>query len=882
MSSEIAKAYVQIMPSMQGIKGKLKAAMNDEAVSAGTSSGKTLGSSIASSLKSAAGTIAKAATAAVGAGTAAATALVKDAAGYYADYEQLAGGVETLFGSSANTIKGYALEAYQTAGLTANEYMETTTSFAASLLQGLSGDTATAAEYANTAVTDMADNANKMGSSMESIQNAYQGFAKQNYTMLDNLKLGYGGTASEMARLINDSGVLGDKVKVTSDTINDVSFAKIIEAIHTVQDNMGITGTTALEASETISGSVATMKSSWKNLVGAMANGDADIGYFVDNFVESAETATSNVLPAIETAIGGIGTLVQELGPKITAALPELLTTVLPGMVSAGISMLGAVGEGIAAAVPELVSIAGDAVLGAAEDIFGVEAVETATSSISTAIDTVKTKFSEVTEAMQPLADAISGEFEKVKEAVQPLVDAISDYVTSGELMNDVTSTLEGVMETAKTAIGRLTDNIEILTPIVGAAVAGFVTFKTALGISSLIQSAKSAFTGLKTAVLAVNAAMAANPFALVAAVIAAIIGTVVTLWNTNDGFREAIISAWETIKEKVGGAVDAMAGFFSSIGETASSIWTSICEAVSTAWETIKETVSTALDTIGEAISSAWNAISGTITAVLDGIKTTVSGAWNSVKSCVSGAVNAVKDTVTTGFNAAKETASTIWETMKLGIQTILDAIKDTVGDIFGGIKTTISDKLTAAKETVTDIFDNIKSAISDKIEGAKDTVKNAIDKIKSFFNFEWSLPSLKLPHISISGGFSLNPPSVPSFGISWYAKAMDNPMLLNGATIFGAMGGNFLGGGEAGTEVVSGADTLMNMIRNAVTDTLYEGGVSGLEERIDRVLALLERYFPEFASADVVLSTGQLVGAIVTEIDRQLGIINKRRNRE
>lgn len=729
-----------------------------------------------------------------------------------------------------------------------------------------------------------------------------------------------------MARLINDSGVLGDAITVTADTVNDVSFSKIIEAIHTVQDNMGITGTTALEASETISGSVATMKSSWKNLVGAMANGDADIGYFVDNFVESAETAASNVLPAIETAIGGIGTLVQELGPKITAALPELLTTVLPGMVSAGISMLGAVGEGIVAAVPELVSIAGDAVLGAAEDIFGVEAVETATSSISTAIDTVKTKFSEVTEAMQPLADAISGEFEKVKEAVQPLVDAISDYVTSGELMNDVTSTLEGVMETAKTAIGWLTDNIEILTPIVGAAVAGFVTFKTALGISSLIQSAKSAFTGLKTAVLAVNAAMAANPFVLVATVIAAIIGAVVTLWNTNDGFREAIISAWETIKEKVGGAVDAIAGFFSSIGETASSIWTSICDAVSaawetiknavqvalmfvaelisayvkiitlpwrflwenfgdtitSAWETIKETVSTALDAVSEAVSTAWNAISETISTVLDGIKTTVSGAWDSVKSYVSGAVNAVKDTVTTGFNAVKETASTVWETIKLGIQTILDAIKDTVGDTFDNIKTAISDKLTAAKETVTDIFDNIKSAISDKIEGARDTVKNAIEKIKGFFDFEWSLPHLKLPHFSISGSFSLNPPSVPTFGISWYAKAMDNPMLLNGATIFGAMGGNFLGGGEAGTEVVSGADTLMNMIRNAVTDTLYQGGVSGLEERIDRVLALLERYFPEFASADVVLSTGQLVGAIVTEIDRQLGIINKRRNRE
>ena len=210
----------------------------------------------------------KAAAIGVGAVTSAAagiTALTTAAVNNYAEYEQLVGGVETLFKESANRIKTYADEAYRTAGLSANEYMSTVTSFSASLLQSLSGDTQAAAEYANQALTDMADNANKMGTSMEMIQNAYQGFAKQNYTMLDNLKLGYGGTATEMARLINDSGVLGDAMIDLGDKQNigaaiaEVGFAKIVEAIHVVQTEMGITGTTALEAEKTISGSVASM-----------------------------------------------------------------------------------------------------------------------------------------------------------------------------------------------------------------------------------------------------------------------------------------------------------------------------------------------------------------------------------------------------------------------------------------------------------------------------------------------------------------------------------------------------------------------------------------------------------------------------------------------
>lgn len=230
----------------------------------------------------------------------------KQAVASQADYEQLVGGVETLFKESAKEVQGYADIAYKTAGLSANQYMETVTSFSASLLQGLGGDTAKAAKIADMAIIDMSDNANKMGTSMEMIQNAYQGFAKDNYTMLDNLKLGYGGTQSEMARLVNESGVMGKAFKATAENVKDIPFDKLIEAIHKVQENMGITGTTALEASETISGSVASMKSAWQNLLTGMANSQLDRGQLVKNFTDSVKTVAKNLIPTIKQTIKGL------------------------------------------------------------------------------------------------------------------------------------------------------------------------------------------------------------------------------------------------------------------------------------------------------------------------------------------------------------------------------------------------------------------------------------------------------------------------------------------------------------------------------------------------------------------------------------------------
>lgn len=248
----------------------------------------------------------------------------KQALESYADYEQLVGGVDTLFKESSNTVQKYAENAYKTAGLSANEYMETVTGFSASLLQSLDNDTAKTAEYADMAITDMADNANKMGTSMELIQNAYQGFAKQNYTMLDNLKLGYGGTQTEMVRLINDSGILNKKIK----DLDGISFAQIIQAIHKVQDNMGITGTTAKEASETISGSTASMKSAWQNLLVGIADENKDFGKLLNQFIDSVLTTGDNIIPRVKQIVKGIKKLVtnvvNDIFPRLKREIPEL------------------------------------------------------------------------------------------------------------------------------------------------------------------------------------------------------------------------------------------------------------------------------------------------------------------------------------------------------------------------------------------------------------------------------------------------------------------------------------------------------------------------------------------------------------------------------
>ena len=392
-NNTVARAYVQIVPSAEGIKGSITSALGGEASSAGQS----IGGKLVNTIK---GVIASA-----GIGAALGKALTEGAA-----LEQSLGGIKTLFGAGGRTIEQYAASvgksvadvtekynslmrsqetmianadnAWKTAGVSANDYMEQVTSFSATLLQGLGGDTEAAAKYADQAIVQMADNANKMGTDIGSIQWAYQGFAKDNYTMLDNLKLGYGGTQEEMARLINDSGVLGDAIEVTAKTVKDVPFSSIIDAIQVIQDNLGITGTTAKEAATTLSGSLASVKAALSNVLAGLTLGQ-DLGPALNALATTLTTfLTANLIPAITNILsalpGALVTLITALGPQLVAGIqtlfpqlsagfttlvPQLMqqfvngfTTWLPQIVAVGTQMIQQLGQGLVQGIPNFLA----------------------------------------------------------------------------------------------------------------------------------------------------------------------------------------------------------------------------------------------------------------------------------------------------------------------------------------------------------------------------------------------------------------------------------------------------------------------------------------------------------------------------------------------
>lgn len=484
---------------------------------------------------SAVNTAVKASAAAVGAASAGVAALGTACINAYADYEQLAGGVETLFKDSAETIHSYADNAYKTAGLSANEYMETVTSFSASLLQSLDGDTAKAAAAANLAITDMADNANKMGTAMESIQYAYQGFAKQNYTMLDNLKLGYGGTKEEMERL------LADAEKLSGVKYDLSSYADVVEAIHVIQTEMGITGTTAEEASTTIQGSVASMKAAWANLMVGMADDTQNFDMLLSNFIESIGTVADNLLPRIGIVIEGMGKLVAGLAPEIASALPTLTNELLPNLVELGVqsisalvqgiqengdslaagalSIVGTLAEGIAELLPMVADTAASLAVSLADGL-----TESLPNIIPIAIETISTLVENLTENANTIIEAgiqiILALGEGLIAALPQLIETVPQIVIN--IANVINDNAPKLVDTALYLITRLATGLLAATPtilanipkIIEAIVAAFMAFQwlnlgkqlidgVANGVKkageSMATAAKNAFSKFKS-----------------------------------------------------------------------------------------------------------------------------------------------------------------------------------------------------------------------------------------------------------------------------------------------------------------------------------------------------------------------------------------------
>ena len=463
---------------------------------------KSLTSKLGGIAGTAAKTLAKVSAVMVTATAGAIGVLTKLSVEQYAEYEQLTGGVETLFKNSSDKVMEYANNAYQSAGMSANEYMSTITGFAASLLQGLGGDTEKAAQIGNMAVTDMSDNANKMGTAIERIQDAYQGFAKQNYTMLDNLKLGYGGTKTEMERL------LADAQKISGVKYDISNFNDVIEAIHVIQEQMGITGTTSLEAASTIEGSLNMTKSAWTNLLTGMADSNADFDVLVQNLVNSLGSLGENLLPRIKIAIEGIGELIRTLLPKVLDEIPEMMASLFPESMQEDIKTIF---EGIVEAIKTTVD-------------FAMQWIPKITEGFAWFLENSSTIVGGILAISAAVAGFKAGAMiTKVVKSWQEAQLALALYEMSAEGAAVKQGVLNGVFSVWETLVALFTGKITLATVA-----------------TTLWSKAQAVLNGI----------LSANPIGFIIAGVVALVAGIIYLWNTNDGFREAIINAWNSIKE--------------------------------------------------------------------------------------------------------------------------------------------------------------------------------------------------------------------------------------------------------------------------------------------------------------------------------------------
>ena len=655
MATELGKAYVQIIPSAKGISGMIQKELGGEVASAGMSAGQSLGSNLVGTFKKI--------VAAAGIGKALSATLNEGAA-----LQQSLGGIETLFKDSADKVKGFANEAYKTTGLSANAYMENVTGFSASLLQSLGGDTDKAADIANMAMIDMSDNANKMGTSMGSIQLAYQGFAKQNYTMLDNLKLGYGGTKQEMQRLLADA----EKLTGVKYDINNLS--DVYSAIHAIQENLDITGTTAREAATTFTGSFESMKAAAQNVLGKLSLGE-DIQPALQALMETTSTFL-------------FGNLIPMIG-NILKQIPNLILGGIKGVFS------GIFGEGLGSIMGGIVTALGSAFLA----FKAFSAVQGMLSGIPAVLTTIKTAVTGLftTMSANPIGIAIA--------AIAALTAGLVYFFTQTEMGRQIwqgfmdwfsgvwqsvapvlTEVWNGIVETATTVWNHM---MAVVAPIIQAVVDFIRSVWDGISLwwtenQGLIQQT---FTTVWNAIQTV--------IQMVMPIIQSIIETAMNIlapfieatWNN---ICIVVTTVWELIKIAIQTAMDVISGIIKAVMAIINGDW-------GTAWNAIKG--------VGEAI---WNGLSATGKAIFDGFAQILSNIWNTIKSVASNAWEGLKSTVLGLIDGLVQGAQRAWESMKQGVSDLVS----NVTSIFDGIRNI---DLWSAGEAILDGFlGGLKSAWS------------------------------------------------------------------------------------------------------------------------------------------------------------------------
>ena len=757
MATELGKAYVQIIPSAKGISGMIQKEIGGEVASAGVSAGESLGSKMVGAIS---GVIA-----AAGIGKAFSAAISEGAA-----LQQSLGGIETLFKGSADKVKGYANEAYKTTGLSANAYMENVTGFSASLLQSLGGDTNKAAETANMAMIDMSDNANKMGTSMESIQMAYQGFAKQNYTMLDNLKLGYGGTKQEMQRLLADA----EKLTGVKYDINNLS--DVYNAIHAIQENLDITGTTAKEAASTFSGSFESMKAAAQNVLGKIAIG------------ENVMPALESLLETTKTFLFGnfllmVGNILSGLGVVLTHGLSDIASQLF--------------GDAFGSAVfDQLAHVTGifetffDMIFGSMDKEANFEILDAIGFSEDAANQIIN------------IAENIRVTFENIGSAIGDVLGIVGDLVgdllgiKDGEqgvnLLGFAFETLTGFLREASGIIKEITSFFKenqlaadllksaVVALGIGFPVAKIATFVQGLGglpgIFTIVQTAISGFA--TSAMAAISSIPLVGWIAAAVAALAwfftqtetgkailqdfmswlsetwsAIAPILTEVWN---GMVEAATTAWNAMVEFVSPIIQSVVDFIKSVWDGISQWWSEnqglIQQTFETVWNAIQMVIQTVMPIIQSIIETAMNFLAPFIETTWNNICTVVTTVWELIKIAIQTAMDVIGGIITavmavingdweTAWNAIKSVGESIWNGLSSAGKAIFDGFSQILSNIWETIKSVASSAWETLKASVLSIIDGLVSGAQSAWDTMSNAVSTLVSNVTGFFDQLWNI---------------------------------------------------------------------------------------------------------------------------------------------
>ena len=706
------------------------------------------------------------------------TALVSKSVGAFADYEQLTGGVETLFGAGGRSVEEYAQsvgksvsdiqgkydslmsaqnvvlenanKAYMTAGMSANEYMDTVTGFSASLISSLGGDTSKAADYANSALVDMSDNANKMGTDMESIKNAYQGFAKQNYTMLDNLKLGYGGTQEEMKRLLSDAE------KLTGQRYDISSFADITQAIHAIQTQMDITGTTAKEASTTISGSWGSLKAAFQNVLVGLTTGGDMFDQSLDALINTAVTFGQNIIPAIKGALSGVGYLIEGLAPVIGETIPPLINDLAPTLANSAVSLI---------------------------------------SSLVNGLTQNATQFSECLSNM--IIVAVAG----ISTVVPQLLDAASKIVSN--LMQGLTNSMPQIVNGAVTLIEGLVDGLVDNVPLLAMGAVQLVTSLANGLIENLpriIDAGVNLITGIVSASYSMMPQIIQNGMQLVVNLAVGLVRAIPQLIAALPRITGAIVKGFKSVN------------WFDLGLQLIKSIWEGIKSIGSEMWNGVKEKT-----------SELWGGVKNVVSEKLNNIKSAYDAHGGGLKGATFAAIEGVKEYYRTGYDAINQLTGG-----KLG------EVVNAVGEKMEVVKGKFSEAFGNVKNTVMTIFENIKNGITEKISAAVNKVKEIFGSIADKVSEVWGKIKgiIKAPKIVQKGTVSIAGVStpIPKLGLEWNAKGG----IMTRPTAFGYANGKVQMGGEAGAEAILPLRTFWNNLSQYIAESNKGGNTITNEIKI------------------------------------------------